>query len=260
VPFTLSHPAAVIPFCRGRLVPSALVIGSMAPDAPYFLGMADLRGATHEPLGLVTVDLALGLLLFIGFHGLWKHSLLALAPLWAYERLRRPAEAFRLGMVTWVPVSILVGAATHLLWDGFTHLHHSFAGRLPWLVTVSWGGLELFRWLQYVSGVGGAVVIVWWTVRWFRTAGEEPAAGPVTWRTAFERGAWSGTAMVRLAMLGAATAAGGVLGAILLINHEGPRTLHVTLANAVEGAIAGMAVVLTVSGCVDRVRRTRLNA
>ncbi|MBO2454985.1 DUF4184 family protein [Actinomadura barringtoniae] len=285
MPFTLSHPAAVIPFCRGRLVPSALVIGSMAPDAPYFLGMADLRGITHEPLGLVTVDLALGIVLFVGFHALWKPGLLALAPAWAYARLKGPAAGFRLRMAGWVPVSILIGAITHLFWDGFTHLHHSFAGQLPWLVTTSWGGLELFRWLQYASGVGGVAVIAWWAVRWFRTAPvlpEEAVAGdcgeadtPVQEMQRHDgdrsvsveggedgdrSGEQVGVAVGSLFALVGATCLGAALGSVVLINQEGPRTFHVTLVNAVEGAIAGMALALTVSGCVDRVRRTRLNA
>jgi hypothetical protein len=219
----------------------------------------------------------LGIVLFVGFHGLWKHSLLALAPTWAYVRLRGPAEASRLRTAGWVPLSIVIGAATHLFWDGFTHLHHSFAGRLPWLVTVSWGGLELFRWLQYASGIGGVVVIAWWAVRWFRTAPGsaqelEPQGaaalgtlgenrdGPVTLGAAFGPGAWVGVAVGRLAVLAGATGLGATLGAFLLINQEGPRTFHMTLVNAVEGAIAGMVVALTVSGCVDRVRRTRLSA
>jgi hypothetical protein len=41
VPFTGSHPAAVLPFLRTPLPASAPVAGTMAPDIPY-----------HLPLGL----------------------------------------------------------------------------------------------------------------------------------------------------------------------------------------------------------------
>ncbi|MEI5672079.1 MULTISPECIES: DUF4184 family protein [unclassified Nocardioides] len=37
MPFTLVHPAAVLPLVRTPLVPSALVLGSVAPDLPYFV-------------------------------------------------------------------------------------------------------------------------------------------------------------------------------------------------------------------------------
>ncbi|MDQ7908342.1 DUF4184 family protein [Phytohabitans sp. ZYX-F-186] len=37
MPFTGSHPAAVLPLVRWGLPPAALVIGSMVPDLPYYL-------------------------------------------------------------------------------------------------------------------------------------------------------------------------------------------------------------------------------
>src|SRR5579871_128427 len=36
VPFTVSHAAAALPFRRARLVTSALVVGTMAPDSSTF--------------------------------------------------------------------------------------------------------------------------------------------------------------------------------------------------------------------------------
>ena len=35
MPFTLAHPAAVLPLCRRPLVASALVAGAVAPDLLY---------------------------------------------------------------------------------------------------------------------------------------------------------------------------------------------------------------------------------
>lgn len=37
MPFTGSHPAAVLPFLRTPLPASALVVGSIAPDVPFSL-------------------------------------------------------------------------------------------------------------------------------------------------------------------------------------------------------------------------------
>jgi len=36
VPFTGSHPAAVLPLLRTPLPSAALVIGSLVPDLPYY--------------------------------------------------------------------------------------------------------------------------------------------------------------------------------------------------------------------------------
>jgi hypothetical protein len=60
VPLTPSHAAAVLLFLRTPLPPSALVIGSMAPDLPYYLPV-DVPFRTHTALAVVTTDLLLGI-------------------------------------------------------------------------------------------------------------------------------------------------------------------------------------------------------
>jgi hypothetical protein len=64
VPFTPSHVAAVLPFARTPLVPSALVIGSMGPDLFYYVPLPIERSFTHSLTGVFTVDLVLGVVLF----------------------------------------------------------------------------------------------------------------------------------------------------------------------------------------------------
>ncbi|MEU5883401.1 DUF4184 family protein [Spirillospora sp. NPDC047279] len=250
MPFTFSHPAAVIPLARGRLAPSALVVGSMVPDLPYFVGLqGELREATHVPLGIVTIDVVLGLLSFAVFHLVWKRPVLVLAPEWLHRRLAAPAGGLTRAMVMWAPLAIAIGAGTHVLWDAFTHRHHSFAGVLPWLVTTSWAGLELFRWLQYLSGVGGAVIVLWWTVRWLRAAEVVEMPGRLPTRLA----------LTVVSALFAFGVAGGLLGAATLINQpDVPRTLHMTLASGVEGAVAGLALGLTLYALIWRVKRPAL--
>jgi Domain of unknown function (DUF4184) len=46
------------------LVPSALVIGSMIPDLPYFILLPVDARATHTILGAGTVDVVFGLVVF----------------------------------------------------------------------------------------------------------------------------------------------------------------------------------------------------
>jgi hypothetical protein len=65
MPFTLSHPAAAIPFLRTRLVPSALVIGCMVPDFEYFLRFAPEGGFGHSLPGVFVFDLP------VAFIALW---------------------------------------------------------------------------------------------------------------------------------------------------------------------------------------------
>jgi hypothetical protein len=76
VPFTGSHPAAVLPFLRTPLPASALVAGSMAPRPPV-PPPVDVGLAAHTALAAVSTDLVLGGLLW----GLW-HGLVAAPASW----------------------------------------------------------------------------------------------------------------------------------------------------------------------------------
>lgn len=76
MPFTLAHPAAVLPLvrhgrARGKLVGSALVLGAMAPDVPYFAGAFALGDLAHAWAAVPTLDLAIT----VGLAGVW-HLLL----------------------------------------------------------------------------------------------------------------------------------------------------------------------------------------
>jgi len=132
VPYPFAHPAAVLPLIRpmGRFgVTSALVIGSMVPDAWYLVpGLA--RADSHSAAGLFWFCLPVGFLMYICYH-LLRRGRLPKAPWHA------------------VLVSLLVGALTHLGWDA---LAHSYA----------WQGINV---LQHASTVLGTAFIVWWCYR-----------------------------------------------------------------------------------------------
>ncbi|QFG21147.1 DUF4184 family protein [Actinomadura sp. WMMB 499] len=266
MPFTLSHTAAVLPLARGPLVPSALVIGSMAPDIPYFFFAMELRSTTHRAHGVVTVDVLIGLAAFAVWHLLWKRPLAALAP--ARVRRRLPLDApVRWG---WAVPSVAIGAATHVLWDAFTHLNWSFAGELPWL-TESLGGVAVYVWLQYISGVAGLAIVLLWLTRWLRKAhAPAPAAtaagtgtGTLTHaRTATRteaqvdertdtrtnaRGpvgdAGGGLRLPVCAGIAAVSAAGGMLSALMLPDVP---DVHTILYYGCVGTIAAAGLALTV--------------
>ena len=87
MPITFSHPAAVVPLLGVGLVPSALVIGSITPDLPYYLPGPLTSARTHAASGIVTFDLVLGLLAFLVWHVLLAPTAVALAPAALRERL-----------------------------------------------------------------------------------------------------------------------------------------------------------------------------
>ncbi|MFD0527796.1 DUF4184 family protein [Kitasatospora arboriphila] len=134
MPFTLSHPAAVLPLItrgrgRGPLVAAALVAGSTAPDVPYFAdsvvpGAFGLGAVTHAWWGVPTVDVAVAAVLVGLWHLLLREPLAALLPARWVPQV--PAVAPRAGgsalrRAGWFAVSAALGAASHVGWDGFTH-------------------------------------------------------------------------------------------------------------------------------------------
>jgi hypothetical protein len=179
MPFTLSHPAAAIPFLRTRLVPSALVIGCMAPDFEYFLHFAPEGGFGHTLAGVFLIALWL-------FHVYAKDPLYTWLPASVRRRIRLGPAALPIRnflQFALVMLSILIGVATHILWDSFTHdnfwpyQHWQFLHRTVELPV--YGTMQYLRVIQHASTVFGAVVLLLWFWSWFRrTAPMQPETAP----------------------------------------------------------------------------------
>jgi len=171
MPFTASHAAAVLPLLRTPLPASALVIGSMAPDFPFFLPF-DPGIRTHTAAAIVTTDLLFGIPAWL----LW-HALLAAPALWAAPRpLRGRLAGIPLGVgarlrgvraALLIVVALAVGSATHVLWDEFTHAGRWGPEHLPALGE-TWWLIPGYRWLQYVSSLVGGLVLLAWFLHWWR--------------------------------------------------------------------------------------------
>jgi len=168
VPFTASHPAAVLPLVGTRLPASALVIGSMVPDLPYFL--PPVSGPTHSPLGIVTVDLVLGGAAWLVWHRLLAAPALAAAPRRLRGRIGPGPRRVRFPPA--VAAALVIGSATHVAWDEFTHVDRWGTRHVPALAR-EWYGLAGYRWAQYASTVLGALAIVLWLRAWWRRTPEE---------------------------------------------------------------------------------------
>jgi hypothetical protein len=177
VPFTLSHAAAALPFRRARLVPSALVIGTFAPDLEYFIRLKAGGGWGHTLPGAFGMSLPLALIALWLFHRLVKVPLVHLFPDGVRARLTDQLVTFSFGpprRFVLIIVSILVGVATHILWDSCTHgeywivRHSPFLNRV-WHVPVI-GGMFYFVVLQFISSAAGLLILAAWCVHWYRRA------------------------------------------------------------------------------------------
>lgn len=124
MPFTLSHPAAAVPFTRWKLPLSALIVGSLSPDFIYFVRLSAAGGFGHTLPGLFLMDLPLGLAVLWLFHALLKYPLLTLLPISHQRRLLPLAEGFRFGpprQILLIMAALFLGAVTHIAWDSVTH-------------------------------------------------------------------------------------------------------------------------------------------
>ena len=74
MPFTLAHPAIMIPLqtraSRYQGLLSALIIGSMIPDFNYFLPLGVTRFESHTWFALLWFSLPLGLVFYLIYHSL----------------------------------------------------------------------------------------------------------------------------------------------------------------------------------------------
>lgn len=244
MPFTLAHPAAVLPLLRHPFSTVALVAGAVAPDLPYFARRTPIpvtaqswyepfmnATTSHGLVGALTVSLPYALALC---------GLVCVARRPVAELVRRPAGSkdgsrggpgdrgvvARLG---WVVLSALVGVATHLVWDSFTHSDGYVVTHVPALSEPAAGALTWARALQHASTVVGLLLVAWYL--WRRRAGLGPVRRRALW--------WGGGVVV----------AGAVVGTLDLWADTGltaGETVEAALAGAATGAGAALLVALVV--------------
>lgn len=170
MPFTFSHPAAILP---AVLLPkryyslTGLIAGSVVPDFEYFLRVSIYSDYSHTIPGIFWFNLPLAFILAWLYHETVRDPLIGSLP--KFFRLR--LQAF--SSFNWkeyvrknwgiVLGSIVLGAASHLLWDSFTHESGYFATILPvlaqnyYLLGHSVAGYHI---AQHTSTLIGAIILL----------------------------------------------------------------------------------------------------
>jgi len=174
MPFTLAHPAAVMPlrrYCPRWLSFPALVIGSLTPDAGYLFGEARFGSFTHRFLGSLGFCLPVGLLLVALFYGL-RSPLVSMLPA-TYQRAFLPLCRRPAGSIWAIVISLLIGAWTHQAWDSFTHttgwcVQHVPLLRAP-LISVAGRTARVCHVLWYGCSFAGVVWLFLLFERWKQT-------------------------------------------------------------------------------------------
>lgn len=187
MPWTFAHPAAIVPLrslCPRWLSFPALILGAMAPDISYYVGMhGKWRSFCHTPEGVLTVCLPVCLLLLALLLRFARPlTVLLTEPHRSLVRAQlqpSPHPAWRALAVA--VLSVLVGATTHVLWDSFTHQGHWGTELLSELDEPLLDAVDLqfhaTNLLQHLSTVVGVAVLAVMYRRKLRTQ-PRPAQSP----------------------------------------------------------------------------------
>jgi hypothetical protein len=242
VPFTVSHAVVALAVRRTPLPVAAVAVGAMSPDAVLFAPFLPPYWFTHSWTGVVTIDLVVALVVLAAWWGLvrpaWTGAVPGVRARLPEDWGRRPRWSLR--RTAAVVVACLVGSATHVVWDAFSHDAGWGVRLIPALrddVFAGYAGWALVQDLSSVLGLAGLVVaaVVWWRRRAPREVpplGRGPLAVVVA----------AGVVVVLVALVVAARvlAAGGGVGLVVTdLAFRVPPTVAVVL---VVGAVALLSV------------------
>ncbi len=169
MPFTFSHPAAVLPL---RILPrhwfsfTGLIAGSVAPDFECFLRMNADGTFSHTVAGIFLFGLPVGIVIAFIFYNIIVGPLLDNTPSILSCRLSFLKNSdwnnyFRNNKLK-VCVCIIAGAISHVTWDNFTHEHGHFSQMVPWAIGKHYLlGIEItsHHMLQHISTLTGGLII-----------------------------------------------------------------------------------------------------
>jgi hypothetical protein len=204
MPFTLAHPAAVLPFrrfCPRFFNFPALVFGSLSPDVGYCLGSLDMEEFSHSLAGSIEFCLPVGVVMVGLFYG-FRHPIVEILP----ERHRNfflSASRRPIGSPLMVIVSLLIGIWIHLLLDSFTHKQGWLVESLPVLQTPIFSmGIHTFRIFNLLWYLCSFIGIVWLYFAWeqWRNAPAGIVSQAAKWKT-LSRAALVGAVMMPVALI-----------------------------------------------------------
>lgn len=173
MPFTLSHPAAVLPLfqrVRHPIYMTALIVGSLSPDFGYYARAFSVATAAHSLLGsfflsMPSAVIALALIL------LFRKPLFYLLPSRIGSVLQTslslPSQN-KLRVFALIGFWAWIGACTHILWDAFTHRTGWFVERIPFLqesfLSIHGSPLPIYYLLQQLSTLIGLAILFIFTL------------------------------------------------------------------------------------------------
>lgn len=170
MPFTLSHTVLAPALARlsGQHLPvAALAIGCMSPDL-YRLFTEENYNFSHQWQSLYSLNLAMGLFFCLLWYLLYRPVLYRFFNL--EHRMQIHTWLAALKFVLMLCIAIMLGAATHLLWDGLTHSDFrtfAFEAFLNQELSLFQQHYPMHRVLQIGSSIAALPILLWLCWRYF---------------------------------------------------------------------------------------------
>jgi hypothetical protein len=177
MPFTFAHPAAILPIrtkLKRFISLPALVVGSLVPDAAYYLAMPDnYKEGAHSWLGAIYLGLPVGVGVLLAFY-CFAPAVTLLLPSPHCEVLQPKLRTPELSVSSFLSAAcgIAIGAELHIAWDSFTHPTGWVVQRISLLREPLWGTrVHLYSLLEVLSSVVGLFVLMYVYDRWTAARG-----------------------------------------------------------------------------------------
>ncbi|WP_272677155.1 DUF4184 family protein [Providencia huaxiensis] len=163
MPWTFSHPAVVFPIKQSRfgrfLSLPALILGSLSPDLFYSMMWYSAATMAHDLIGWLYTGLPLCLLItiFVQKSAFFLHYAVP------FPLKSRSVSSLRQFCI--VVLSFYIGAASHIIWDAFTHQSGAFVRHAEFLQLVVFNmtdsqEIAIYKLLQHLGSLLGALYLL----------------------------------------------------------------------------------------------------
>ena len=169
MPLTFAHPAAVVPIKEKWprwFDLTALVLGSMAPDFEYFIYLRPQRVIGHTVGGYFYYNLPLVFMIAILWHYVIKRPLILSLPKpfrkYGASFLQHKWDIRSIRAFLVFIASAILGMATHVFWDAFTHANTYFVRNIAFLsyqISILNTDIYVYKALQHGSSLVGFLIL-----------------------------------------------------------------------------------------------------
>lgn len=175
MPFTFSHPAIVLPFCKTKRIPvsaTGLIIGSMIPDFEFLFMLRESPYIGHLWPGILLFNVPAAIAAAFIFHLFIRNSLILHLPQFLQRRFFKYlsfnwVQYFKQHYIVFL-VCALLGVASHVFIDAFTHKSGFMAKPASFFeaeIKVLIFPLPVYFILQLLTSAIGGLYILWYVFK-----------------------------------------------------------------------------------------------